>query len=226
MGRGTSWFHALVRDSTGRRRAWAAPVPWIAGMVALATLGVSALFGGLAPVEATVPTGDETTVVDAGITTIGVEKALIVDDAEEVNLTLAPDEELLLLRLRVTSTFDEPVHASSVFALTVEPDPLGIPADEVAEKAQLVRIPGLATRPSLLMRLDTAEFQSIVLQPGVPTVIAIGFVIPDGYDADDITVQVERVTTFQFTFLGDGEQHGYQSDGVAAAITLPVERDE
>lgn len=226
MGTGTSRFRALVRDADGKRRAWAAPVPWIVGTSAAAAIGIAGLFGGLAPVQETVLEGDEKTVVDAGVATIGVEKALIFDEAEALNVTLTPDEDLLLLRVRVTSTFDEPVFANSLFATTIQLDtPGGVDAEPA--KNQILRVPELSTSPILLQRLDTTETSSVVLQPNVPTTLAVGFVIPRAdNDLTEIHLQIDKITTFQFTFLGDGEDHGYNSEGRVAMLTLPVIYDE
>lgn len=223
MGTGQRWVQTLVRDRDGKRRAWAAPIPWLAGLTALAAVGVGGIFGGLAPVEKVILTGDETTVIDAGVARIGVEKAVVFDEAEELNVTLAEDEDLLLLRVRVTSGYDEPIFASSLFSPTYLGSP-ELDADEPA-KTQILRVPDLATRPILMQRLDTTETPSIVLQPNVSTTLAVGFIIPATTDMTQLSVQVDKVTTFQFVFLGDGEDYGVESGGHLATVTLPVVYD-
>lgn len=225
MGTGRSWLHAVVRDSDGKRRRWAAPIPWFAGIAGVAALGIGGLFGGLAPVDDVLVTGDETTVVDAGVVTIGVEKALIVDDAGELNIDLDRDEDLLLMRVVVTNTYNEPIHGTRIFAQTFEADPLSIVDEGGASSIQVLRIPDIAAQPSLLMRLDTSEMPAIVLQPGVPTKLAIGFVIPADTDLSELSIRVDKITTFQFTFLGDGEDHGFNSEGHFATLTVPVTRE-
>lgn len=226
MGRGSGRIQALLRDGSGKRRAWAAPIPWIVGVAGATALGIGGLLGGLAPIEETIVTGDESTVVDAGVATIGVERALIFDEANELNIDLAADEDLLVLRVRVTSTFDEPIFAGSILATTVQADPLSVTDEDRSAEVQMLRIPGLATRPILVMRLDTSETPSVVLQPDVPTTLAVGFVIPARTDLSELTVRIDKITTFQFAFLGDGEDHGYESAGHLATITVPVSRDE
>lgn len=220
----------IARDSDGSLKLWAGPVGWVVGGAAVLFLAVSSLFGGLNDAAAVpIPQADSQTVIDATYADVTVERAVLLDTSEEFLLDIAPDEDLLLLRITLTNRSDRPRPVAEALNLAYGDDPAvqrpepGAPLLENEE--QLIRVPAVAGKPTYVARLDDSGTSWIYLQPNVPTTLALGFIVkeadvPDG----DLEVAVDTLVPRPYSVLSDGAEYYLERTGQAANVRVKLEK--
>lgn len=181
------------------------PAKWIGGIATAAVLASTAAFGGLSAVA--VPPLPELAVGEtftgAGLE-LTVERAILIDKAQESGATTVDDERLLILVIDATNLDDvarQSVYKGSVSELRIEQ--IGDVAPSVARIDDDTAIPWL--------------------QPGVPAQLALTWPIPASaiVDGDDVRVALHTATKHTGKYFVSGD---YWDDVVVAAhMTVPVE---
>lgn len=215
----------ITHDQSGKRRLWAGPTGWIIGAAGAGFLGITALFGGLEPVEAQpIPTGDATTVVETSLFDVQVERVVVVDDGELIGVETASDEVALIVKLTLTNHSAEPVGA---FELITTAEHLSWSTDRdpaLGPIAQLIQINDWAPAPDRLVRPDNDSVLSVWLQPEVATTMAAVYIVSDDIlESAEIEVTVNDLEFDYYEVVLDSASYFVEMGEKVAVITLPLD---
>lgn len=181
------------------------PTRWVVSAVVLAGLGATAAFGGLEPAEP-----EPILQVQAGEDyrneqlRLAVDRAVLIDALPEMWITPDPGQRVLTVILDVENLSAEPLlPVSSVLPTVV---PTGVSQDE----------------PARVYRYDDTTPDPI-LQPGVPAIIAMIWIVPEGdfSDGDDLAVNIVDQSYTPYRILRDTGGY-WEGDAVSASINVPI----
>lgn len=223
--RATRVISHITHDSSGKRRLWAGPLGWVGMALAAAFLGVTALFGGLEPVEATpLPAGDTSTVVKLGLFDVTVDKAIVVEDGELIGVETASDEVAVVFKVTITNHRDDPVMATELLTTAALSDWLGERDPDLPDLPEIIEIEKWAPYADSVLRLDNDTLTSIWLQPEVPTSIGVIYIVSDEVlKQEDIEVTVNETIFKPYQVVLDSSSYSVEKGEATAVITVPLD---
>ncbi len=203
---------AARRSLRGAFAPSTAPV-WIAAVLVLALVIAFLSLGGLRAASRTPGAAAADQEVRTSLYAITVHDAELVDEVEEHFWKAKPDEQLLILSVRLENLTDHPV------SLIGAAD--GVTSRLIDSSSPLLSLSDVtATDPGRAWR-DDGSRGTPVLQPGVPAEIVIGWPVPRGSFADgDVRLNVQEAREVAGQIILSSSSITWRRTALVARITV------
>lgn len=204
-----------AQAAAGDRSAFEVPTSWWAALGLAAVVGVTALFGGLAPAQYDVATVAASEPLTNDVLQVQVHGVEITDDIEEYSLQADEGESIVRMDARFTNAWTAPL------GLDTRADRMDARPVVGGEKA-ILTVGGIAADIAPEFERADGTRGLIVLQPDLPVEVVVVWIVPsdDVPSTLDLTLHGMELTSFQ-QLLSD-DVTWWKPTQPVMATTVPV----